>query len=232
MPIARDYLDRLCNDYPFFYPNTPNRRAVRQLAAVCEGRSTLLGGKHARTFLPALLALSAHRGDWIRSLDTWSPPDGEADEQFASLVRHILALYDLPRFLDSAWLAGLTPEGATYQDWYVYLGGGGCLRAVKGMPLPMSSRMAHHFLKAPDDFDIPSAIRYAQVVSMGGDERLARILLGTRIGTDFGDNDFWESVIRWFIAHPSLDHVHHGPIVDYLYFQRIDPSVPNSDSRT
>jgi hypothetical protein len=26
------------------------------------------------------------------------------------------------------------------------------------MPLPMTRRMAHHFLRAPDDFDIPAAI--------------------------------------------------------------------------
>ena len=35
------------------------------------------------------------------------------------------------------------------------------------------------------------------------------------------------SVIRWFIANPMRDAVHHGPIIDYLHDQRFVASVPN-----
>ena len=47
---------------------------------------------------------------------------------------------------------------------------------------------------------------------------------GTR---HFQNDDFWMSVIRWFIANPMLDAVHHGPITDYLHDQRFVASVPN-----
>jgi hypothetical protein len=178
-----------------------------------------------------LLALSAHWWDWLRPLDTWFPPEGDAQEQSSSLIRHLFALYDVPRFLDAAWLEGLTPEGVRYQGWYKHIGRGQNIRTAKGLPLPLTKRMSHHFVQAPPDFPILAAYRCAQVLGLGGDERLAHSLLETRIGTDFQNNDFSETVIRWFIDHPSLDQVHHGPIIDYLHCQKFVASVPNPRSR-
>ena len=44
---------------------------------------------------------------------------------------------------------------------------------------------------------------------------------------EFGHDDFWRSVLRFFIAHPKLAPRHHGPIVDYLLNQKFVPSIPN-----
>src|SRR5262249_45347008 len=95
-----------------------------------------------------------------------------------------------------------------------------------GLSIPLTSKQAHHFLHAPDDFDIPSAFRWAVIVGLGGDERLVLSILGTRIGTAFGDESFWTSVYRVFVAHPMLDPAHHGPNVDYFLHQKFLPSVP------
>jgi PcfJ-like protein len=65
------------------------------------------------------------------------------------------------------------------------------------------------------------------VIDDGGDEQLVRSLLGTRIGTTFEDEEFWNTVIRFFIAHPELKPSHYGPIIDYLRSQKFVPSVPN-----
>ncbi len=56
--------------------------------------------------------------------------------------------------------------------------------------------------------------------ALGGDAALTRALLGTRIGHDFSDNEFWTSVIRFFVANPLLDRSHVGPIIDYLHAQK------------
>ena len=91
---------------------------------------------------PALLALSAHRRDWVRPLEDWVPPAGDAGAQFAALVRHLIALYDVPRSLDSAWLEGLTPDGVAHQGWYKHVASGHNIRTAKGLPLPLTRRMA------------------------------------------------------------------------------------------
>jgi hypothetical protein len=209
------------------YVLRPEPKVLRYLAYCCWERSNLLDDFEVATQADALLALSAHWRDWLRPLDAWEPPPGEAGAQFGSLARHLFARYELPRFLDSAWRAGLTAVGVTQQTWFKLIGAGRSIRTAAGLPLPLTRWMAHHFHQAPPDLDIPAAFRYGQVLGLGGDERLARSLLATRLGTDFHANDFWETVIRWLIEHPEVGPVQHGPIIDYLHHQKFVPSLPS-----
>ncbi len=198
---------------------------------ICEAKTAILDRHQVARYRPALLALSAHRRDWLRTPDAWESSEGIAQQQFGSLVRHLVARYDVPRFLDTAWTEGLTPDGVQYQGWFKHVAAGRNPRTARGLPIPMTKRMAHHFLRAPDDFGILAAIRLGQVISLGGDEVMARSLLGTRLGTDFREHEFWTSVVRWFISHPELSPADHGPIIDFLHEQKFVPSVLNPASR-
>ncbi len=93
---------------------------LRHLAFCCQDRSDLLDKRSDHT--QALIAFSAHWRDWLRPPEVWEPPDKDATGQYRSLARHLFAHYDVPRFLDTAWLAGLTPEGLRYQGWYKHVG--------------------------------------------------------------------------------------------------------------
>ena len=216
---------------PSPYPLTPDPRSFRHLTSICEARTTILAKDQVARHRLALLALSAHRRDWLRSPDAWEPPGDASGQQFGSLVRHLLAFYDVPRFLDAAWTEGLTPDGVKYQDWFKHVGAGRNPRTAKGLPFPMTKRMAHHFLRAPNDLGILAAIRLGQVISLGGDEAMARSFLATRIGTDFREHEFWTSVIQWFIAHPEVSPADHGPIIDLIHDQKYVASVLNPATR-
>ena len=85
----------------------------------------------------------------------------------------------------AAWFEGLTPEGVKHQRWYKHVAMGRNIRTVDDLPILLTKKQAHHFLHAPDDFDIPSALRWAVITDLGGDERLVRSILQTRIGTAF-----------------------------------------------
>lgn len=233
-PLARmisGLLDGIWTDGTCRYALEPDAKLLRSLVFLCWDRTDLLGGREATRFAHALLALSAHWRDWLRNPDGWEPPDTEPAEQFGSLARHLLARYDVPAFLDAAWFAGLTPEGVRQQRWFKHVGRGENVRTADDLPIPLTRRMAHHFTQAPPRIAIPEAFRHAQVLGMGGDERLVRSILSTRIGTDFEHDEFWVPVIRWLIAHPTLDPIHDGPIIDYLHDQKFVPSVPNPTSR-
>ena len=208
-------------------PLQPDAAILRRILDFCREETDLLGHPDASGFAKALLALSAHHSDWVRPLDAWRARTHNAHRQFHSLVRHLIAAYEVPTFLDAAWMEGLTPEAVRHQGWYKLVGRGENIRTAGDLPVPLTRRQAHHFLLAPDDLDIPSAFRWALVMDLGGDERLARSILATRIGTEFGDEAFCASVVRFFIAHPGLDPDRHGPIIDYLQSQRSVPSVPN-----
>jgi hypothetical protein len=208
-------------------PIRPDLDALRELVIFCRAETDLLTAPDAPRFAGALLALSAHQRDWIRPLQDWRRPSHNVGRQFRSLIRHLIARYDVPAFLDAAWLGGLTAEAVRQQGWYKLIGSGRNIRTAPDLPISLTKKQAHHFLRAPDDFDIPSAFRWALIVDFGGDERLVRSILSTRLGTCFESRDFWTSVFRFFIANPMLDPAHHGPIVDFLHHQRFEPSVPN-----
>lgn len=91
------------------------------------------------------------------------------------------------------------------------------------LSIAYTSRMAHWFLRAPNSFSIAQAIRFGQVIGLGDDERLARMIAASRLSDDFAHNAFWVTVIRWFVAQPLPDPVQVGPIIDYIYFQRFVP---------
>jgi hypothetical protein len=209
----------------------PEPRLLRHLAHVCLERSELLEDQAESRCAVALIALSTHWRQWLRPADAWEPRGEGVREQFGSLARHLLARYDVPVFLDSAWFAGLTPDGVQHQGWFQHIGRGENIRTAEDLPTPLTKGMAHHFLQAPAGIGIREALRYAQVLGMGGNEHLALSILVTRVGTDFTRDDFWLPVIRWLIAHQTLDPLHHGPIIDYLYDQKFVPSVANPRSR-
>lgn len=205
----------------------PDVEVLRHLLMFCRERTDLLTDQEAARYAGALTALAAHHRDWVRPLEHWRTGTHNARKQFQSLLRHLIARYDVPTFLDAAWMEGLSPEGLRHQEWYKRVAGGRNIRTAENLPIRLTKKQAHHFLRAPEDFDIPSAFRWAVIRDLGGDERLVRSLLGTRIGTSFEAEEFWTSVFRFFVAHPMLDPAHHGPIIDFLQSQKFTPSVPN-----
>jgi hypothetical protein len=208
-------------------PLRPDVEVLGHLLLFCRDETDLLTDQDAPRYANALLALAAHHRDWLRPLEDWRAPSHNACRQFHSLVRHLIARYDVPAFLDAAWLEGLTPEAVKYQGWFKHIASGQNIRTAGDLPIPLTKKQADSFLRAPDDFDIPSAFRWAVIIDLGGDERLVRSILGTRVGTSFEVEEFCRAVFRFFVAHPMLDSAHHGPIVDFLFNQKFLPSVPN-----
>ena len=76
--------------------------------------------------------------------------------------------------------------------------------------------MAHNFLHAPSHLTINQALRWGQVTGLGGSENVARGILLTPLARSFNHEEFWVTVIMFFINNPFLDVVQYGPIYDYL----------------
>ncbi len=53
---------------------------------------------------------------------------------------------------------------------------------------------------------------WGQIHGLGGDGRLARAVAGTRLGTDFEHDDFWITVMQFFIANPTRGLAPHRPV--------------------
>lgn len=161
----------------------------------------------------------------IRPIENWKPSSHNLNKQIFSFARHLYAKYHIPQFMDKAWHEQTNTNRPVSQQplWFIYVGQGKNFSKVDGLPLPLTKREAHYVMEAPSDFTIHQAIRYGQILNMGGNEIFVRQILRTRIAVDFNNNEFWVSVFRWLMLHPMLDVAHYAPLVDYIYNQKFVP---------
>lgn len=197
------------------------RKSTRLLN--CDPAIAYLGPQAGNTWISGLLELAKHHARWRNVPETWKPDSHNAQRQFATLARHLLAKYDVPAFLDAACLEGDTPRARQHQGWFLHIGGGQNIRTAD-LGIALTRRGAHLFSQAPRDLPIESALRWAQVHSLGGDEPLARSLLTTRLSEVQDDEPFWQSVLFFFINNPMLDSARIASIVDFVYHRRFVPA--------
>ena len=190
-------------------------KVLLKLLLHLENNSDLL--KETR-YVQGIAALANHHESWIRSPEKWKVRKHNRDRQFSELARHLLAAYEVPLFMDCVWFNG----NVTYQTWFKHIGTGQNIRTAPDIPIPLTKKMAHHFLQAPRHYTIEEALRWGQVHALGGDKYLADALRGTRLTGTFSNDDFWINVIRFFIANPMLDVSHANPIIDYIWHQKYE----------
>src|SRR5262249_8733888 len=154
-----------------------------------------------------LLALALHHADWLKPVEAWMPPRAGFTPRFAALAAHLLALYPVPACMTSAWF--VVPPGDPHAErgWYKHLGRGHSIRTA-GLPLPFTRAMAHHLGLAPHHYTVKAALRWAQVRGLGGHEELARAVAATRLGRELAHEEFWLTVLRFFIQNPRMDLAH------------------------
>ena len=182
--IAEDDLDNsIAREIHAGFERIADRDTLVKTLRFVESKSKLLrSAVHAR----GVIELTRDAAQWVRPLEQWVARSHNRDRQFSSLARHLWAVYDVPVFMDNAWLSG-TP---VQQQWFRHIGAGKNIRNAEGLPIPLSKKMAHYFLEAPDHYAIEAAFRYGQVLALGGDQRLADVLRETRLAQDFRDDEF------------------------------------------
>ncbi|MCC2098241.1 MAG: PcfJ domain-containing protein [Hyphomicrobiales bacterium] len=221
--IGRPEWQEFCKSIAASNPDPEHRRSLKDFLLLANDKADFLFGTvdlngSAYRYIDALIKLHDRRGLWLRRPEDWRKPTHNAARQFSSLVRHLVAAYPVPEFLDQVWWR-TGPGTSRFRDWFIHIGRGHNIRNAR-IPFDMTKRMAHHFLEAPGSYTLEAALRWGQVIALGGDRRLVEALLATPIGTNFDNHEFWTSVIRFFIANPMLDRVHTGPLIDFLDHQK------------
>lgn len=178
-----------------------------------------LGKIESNNYRFALAGLASSSSMWLRDPVEWRPTSKNDSKQFRSLVRHLIAQYPMPYFMDCAWfIDGF--KGRTYRSWYLAMARGQSPRRLENLPFELTKRCVHHFQLAPADLTIEQALLWGQIRALGGSERLARALMGTRMEEELHRIDFWNEVIEFFVQHPELDSMHYGPIIDYVHQEK------------
>ena len=183
----------------------------------------LLGGEilidgNIKYYIDGIIQINNHKGQWIRGIEDWKPKSRKLRVQFTSLAHHLFAKYEVPAFMDLVWFRS-DKGGYKYRNWYVHLGRGKNIRTAN-TPIKLTKKVAHYFLQAPDDYSIEEAIKFGEIKSLKGDRRLVEAILSTPLARGFRNNEFWNSVYKFFIENPFIDRAQVGPIIDYINNQK------------
>jgi hypothetical protein len=197
------------------FNNIHNKRLLRDVLLQLDEKTKLL---NYIDYVKGVISFVAHFSQWLRPIAEWQPKTRNADRQFASLARHLYAQYEVPAFMDTVWHKG---DGKA-KGWFIHIGKGNNIRTAKALPIKMTKKMAHCFLQAPSNYDVNAAFRWAQIHALGGNKTIADAVAETRMARSFSDDDFWLSVLRFFIANPMLDTSQYNPIVDYIWHQKYE----------
>jgi hypothetical protein len=200
-------------------PEGPRAQKLRELLGLLVDRAPRIVSGNTL----AALKLMAE-ADWVRPLSTWQPCGKSQERLFRSLAEHILARYPMPPFLWTAFLAN--EDSAALSRIAVHVGAGGSLyQAVRSglMPVPLTRNMCHELLARGAGARFLDAVRRVQVKAAGGDARLFRTWIATRAGRRLHarpDEEFWQTVLTWFVANPMLPQAEVAPLVDYIEHRR------------
>lgn len=200
------------------------RDTFGQLLLTCRQRSTLLEPTRARggrfLALEALRNLSVFHDRFVRPVADWQGGQGSIYALVEQLAVHLLGRFAPPRFLCSLWFGGNTAKGRRYRTWFIEHSRGKRFRDLD-LPTPMTRRMQRVFLASPDHWSLLKAMRWAEVVGLGGTPELAEAVLATRLGKTLEHGEFWRTLIQFLIRYKSqldLDQV--NPIIDFLHYIR------------
>ncbi|BBM86476.1 PcfJ domain-containing protein [Candidatus Uabimicrobium amorphum] len=188
-----------------------NREYMRDVFLHLE-KTKLLANEEYTT---GIMEILRYHHEWKRCIFEWKPKTRSSHKQFLSLLRHLLIDYNVPQFLLKTFLFPIRK----YQPLLLALGRGESIRHHPLLPMPMTKKMVHYFAKTPNSYQIEESFRWAQVRAMGGSSQLVEKLRCTKIMRDYSENEFWTSVVQFFIRHPQLEK-HSNPIIDYLHYHK------------
>lgn len=169
-------------------------------------------------FIEAVSSLVKYKRYWIRDFEDWKIKSHNRFKQFNSLINHLFAKYEVPAFVTNAFLRG----DQNVHKLFIHIGQGYSVRKFKGLPLPMTKRVAHHFMQASEDCSIREAILWAQSIAMGANPALAQASRASLRDMSAAHLPFWQTVIQFFIDNPDLKAGQFGPVVDYIRFLKYE----------
>lgn len=216
--LIRSAADTLDHPRAFFWRVIHAVRASSQLLlpSHCQGPHRV---RDSEWIVAACAQLARHASYWAREPEAWAAPNANPAVQFRSLVNHLLVHYPVPNFMAWVWFEHSS------KDWerqlYLHLARGFSVRRFETpFAWQMGKAEARLFMQAPDDLHPLMALRWARVRSLGGNERLTRILLTTVLVAPSDDEPFWDTVVRFFIEHDPLSAQEIREIVDFIHGQK------------
>jgi hypothetical protein len=164
-------------------------------------------------FLRAIYQIAWFSPVTQRNVNDWKRNSHNPEKQLKDIVKHCFVTYEVPAFMYEIW----SDNNRKYMSWFIELARGNSVKSLSKVPVKLTKKGAHYFLQAPASYTIEMALRRAQALSFGTDELVAeRIAHSSLSRNNFEHENFWETVIQFFMNQTMLDFNKMNEILDYL----------------
>ena len=174
----------------------------------------VVNGHHSG--VDALVNLSRFASVHVRTATDWPGASASWRRAVCSLTQHLVCTYAVPPFLTASWYATDDAYAERKREWFVAHTRGISFRSLD-LPIVMTRRMEHIFLRSHDHLAIEHAMRRAELLALEASDELVRAVLATRLATDLRNGEFWRTVWMFLIANArAIDLVQIGPMIDFI----------------
>lgn len=172
----------------------------------------------------ALKGIAETYKERIRNIEDWKPKRTNK-WVLNEILTHLFANYQPPTFL----INGFMDNHHESMLLFIHLGQGNSMKTWPFIPeFNIPKKALHHLNTTPNHCTYNEAFRRAQIIHLGGDDKLFKLLMSTRleyttnnINKNTAKNEpFWESVIKFFIEHQMINPDKVPEIIDYIYDQK------------
>ena len=164
----------------------------------------------------ALVNLSRFASTHVRTTTDWPGTSASWRPAVCSLAQHLICTYAAPPFLAASWYAVDDAYAERKREWFVAHTRGASFRSLD-LPIMMTRRMEHIFLRSHDHLTIEHAMRRAELLALEASDELVRAVLATRLATDLRNGEFWRTVWTFLIANArAIDPAPIGPMIDFI----------------
>jgi PcfJ-like protein len=164
----------------------------------------------------ALVNLARFRTEHVRRITDWQGSLESWQRVVSSLAQHLVCKYSVPSFLASSWWSIDDIYAEEKRQWYVAHGHGASFRSLD-LPIVMTRRMEHIFLKSHEHLTIEPAMRRAELVALGAPDEFVRAVLSTRLAADLRNGEFWRTLWTFIVANAgAIDPAQIAPMIDFI----------------
>jgi hypothetical protein len=171
--------------------------------------------------LAILVNLAKCKNMWIKEPEKFRVKNESLNgrENSYLLAHHLLGRYEVPYCLNKVWDHSIKESKIDRQrkEWYHNLARGENIRKQDHLPIPLTKKAAHLFSSAPHNLYLMQSFRWAQLKALGMEDRVINGVMSTPLDSSFDNDDFWQTVIRFFSDNPFLDTAQYREIYDYIY---------------
>jgi|GEM_PF-1154616 len=145
-------------------------------------------------YIDVLANISRFGNKTVQPIEDWTKDSLTADGQLASLIRHLFARYEVPKFMEHVF----AESNIVHMLWYIQLGRGDSVLSLCAFPAKFTHKMAHEFRLTPGGaYSIEQAIRRAQALGYGATQNLAEMIAWSANMADVKDNTFRAQLIQF-----------------------------------